>query len=143
MSQHNSQHIIDAYSFTHILHGVAEFFVLGLLFPRVPVAWRLFMAIGIEGGWEIVENSDYVITRYREVTISLNYFGDSIVNSMSDIVCCGLGFLLARRLRFWRSAAVFVMVEVVLILTIHDSLTLNVIQLIHPTQVVQNWQLGK
>ena len=140
MSQHNSQHIIDAYSFTHVLHGMTEFFILGLLFPRVPLAWRLFTTIGIEGCWEMVENTDYVINRYREVTISLNYYGDSIMNSMSDIVCCGLGFLLARWLRFWKSAAVFVLVEVALVLTIHDSLTINVIQLIYPTKTLRTWQ---
>jgi hypothetical protein len=140
MSQHNSQHIIDAYSFTHVLHGMTEFFILALLFPRVPVAWRLFIAVGIEGCWETIENTAYVINRYRDVTISLNYFGDSIANSMSDIACCGLGFFLARWLRFWRSAAVFVLTEVVLILTIHDSLIINVIQLLWPTDVIRVWQ---
>jgi membrane-bound metal-dependent hydrolase YbcI (DUF457 family) len=140
LSQHNSQHIIDAYSFTHVLHGMTEFFILALLFPRVPLAWRLFIAVGVEGCWETIENTAYVINRYREVTISLNYFGDSIVNSLSDITCCALGFLLASRLRFWRSAAVFVLTEVVLILTIHDSLTINVIQLLWPIEGIRQWQ---
>ena len=140
MSQHNSQHVIDAYSFTHVLHGMTEFFILALLFPRVPVARRLFIAICVEGCWEGVENTAYVINRYREVTISLNYFGDSIVNSLSDILCCGLGFLLARALRFWRSAVVFVLTETVLILTIHDSLTINLIQLLCPTETIRHWQ---
>jgi hypothetical protein len=116
------------------------FFILGLLFPRVSVAWRLAMAVGVEGCWEAIENTAYVINRYREVTISLNYFGDSIVNSLSDIVCCACGFLLARWLRFWRSAAVFLLTEVVLILTIHDSLTINVIQLLWPSDTLRDWQ---
>lgn len=140
MSQHNSQHIIDPYSFTHILHGMTEFFLIGLLFPRVPLSWRLLMAVGIEGCWEAIENTAYVINRYREVTISLNYYGDSIVNSMSDIVCCAVGFLLARWLRLWRAVALFVLTEVVLILTIHDSLTINVIQLLWPTEAIRHWQ---
>jgi hypothetical protein len=140
MSQHNSQHIVDPYTFTHVLHGMTEFFIISLLFPRVPLAWKLLLAIGVEGVWEAVENTAYVINRYREVTISLNYFGDSIVNSLSDIVCCGLGFLLARKLRFWRSAVVFLVTEVVLMLTIHDSLMINVIQLIYPTETLRHWQ---
>ena len=73
---HNSQHLIDPYSFTHILHGVVEFFILGLLFPRLPVIWRLVIALFVEGTWEMVENTSYVINRYREATISLNYYGD-------------------------------------------------------------------
>ncbi|HTH50939.1 MAG TPA: DUF2585 family protein, partial [Pyrinomonadaceae bacterium] len=140
MSQHNSQHFIDPYTFTHMLHGMTEFFIIRLLFPRVPLAWSLFLALGVEGCWEAVENTDYVINRYREVTISLNYYGDSIVNSLSDIACCGLGFLLARKLRFWRSAALFVITEIVLMLTIHDSLIINVIQLIYPTETLRHWQ---
>jgi len=140
MSQHNSQHILDPYSFTHVLHGMAEFFIIGLLFPRVSPGWRLCIAVGVEGSWEAVENTAYVINRYREVTISLNYFGDSIVNSLSDVVCCAVGFMLAGWLRFWRSAAVFVVTEAVLILTIHDSLVINVIQLLFPTETVRHWQ---
>src|SRR5437868_6900890 len=110
-SQHNSQHLVDPYSFTHILHGILEFWFLGLIFGRVPVAWRLFMAVAIEGSWEIIENTNYVINRYREATISLDYFGDSIVNSMSDITCCALGFLVAYNLRFWKSLALFLTTE--------------------------------
>ena len=140
MSQHNSQHIIDPYSFTHVLHGMTEFFIIGLLFPRVSLAWRLCIAVGVEGCWEAVENTAYVINRYREVTISLNYFGDSIVNSLSDVVCCAGGFMLASWLRFWRSAAVFVLTEVVLILTIHDSLVINILQLLYPTETLRHWQ---
>ena len=94
-SPHNSQHLIDPYSFTHVLHGILEFWLIGLFFGRLPLAWRLLIALSIESTWEILENSTYVIQRYRDETISLNYFGDSIVNSISDIVCCGLGFVLA------------------------------------------------
>jgi hypothetical protein len=141
-SAHNSQHLVDPYSFTHILHGVAQFWVIGLIFPRMPVAWRMLIAITFEGSWEIAENSTYVINRYREATISLDYFGDSIINSMSDIVCCATGFVIAYRLRFWRSLALFVATEVILILTIRDSLVLNLIMLIYPIDAIKTWQLG-
>lgn len=139
-SQHNSQHLVDPYSFTHILHGVFEFWLLGLVFGRVPVAWRLFMAVVIEGSWEVIENSTYVINRYREATISLNYFGDSVINSLSDITCCGLGFLIAYKLRFWKSLALFLTTEAVLIAWIRDSLLINIVMLIYPLEAIKDWQ---
>jgi hypothetical protein len=141
-STHNSQHIIDPYSFTHVLHGVLEFWLIGLVFPRVPLAWRFFMAIFIESSWEVAENTSYVIQRYREETMSLDYFGDSIINSLADIVCCGLGFLIAYKLRFWKSLALFIATEVILILTIRDSLIINIIMLIWPIEALKNWQVG-
>lgn len=141
-STHNSQHIIDPYSFTHVLHGVLEFWLIGLVFPRVPLAWRFFMAIFIESSWEVAENTSYVIQRYREETMSLDYFGDSIINSLADIVCCGLGFLIAHKLRFWKSLALFIATEVILILTIRDSLIINIIKLIWPIEALKNWQVG-
>jgi len=141
-STHNSQHVIDPYSFTHVLHGVLEFWLIGLIFPRVPLAWRFFMAIFIESSWEVAENTSYVIQRYREETMSLDYFGDSIINSLADIVCCGLGFLIAYKLRFWKSLVLFVATELILILTIRDSLIINIIMLIWPIEALKNWQVG-
>lgn len=141
-STHNSQHIIDPYSFTHVLHGVLEFWLIGLVFRRVPLAWRFFMAIFIESSWEVAENTSYVIQRYREETMSLDYFGDSIINSLADIVCCGLGFFIAYKLRFWKSLALFIATEVILILTIRDSLIINIIMLIWPIEALKNWQVG-
>lgn len=141
-STHNSQHIIDPYSFTHVLHGVLEFWLIGLVFPRVPLAWRFFMAIFIESSWEVAENTSYVIQRYREETMSLDYFGDSIINSLADIVCCGLGFFIAYKLRFWKSLALFIATEVILILTIRDSLIINIIMLTWPIEALKNWQVG-
>lgn len=141
-STHNSQHLIDPYSFTHILHGVLEFWLIGLLFRRVPVVWRLFMAVMIEGSWEIAENSSFVINRYREATISLDYFGDSIINSMSDILCCATGFVIAYKVRFWKSLALFLATETILIVWIRDSLLINIIMLIHPIDAIKVWQMG-
>ena len=139
---HNSQHLIDPYSFTHILHGVLEFWLIGLLFRKMPLAWRMLIAVAIEGSWEIAENSSYVINRYREVTISLDYFGDSIINSISDIVCCATGFVIAYKLKFWRSLVLFIVTETALIFWIHDSLVINLIMLIYPIDALKHWQMG-
>ena len=139
-SQHNSQHVIDPYSFTHVLHGILEFWLIGLVFWKLPMAWRLVLAIFIESTWEVAENTNYVINRYREATISLDYFGDSIINSIADIVCCGLGFGIAYKLRFAWSFALFAATEAILLLTIRDSLVINVIMLIYPLDAIRQWQ---
>ena len=141
-SPHNSQHLIDPYSFTHVLHGILEFWILGLIFRKMPLAWRFVLAIFIESAWEILENTNYMINRYREETISLDYFGDSITNSIADIACCALGFLIAYKLRFWKSLAVFVATEVILLLTIRDSLIINIIMLIYPLEAIKAWQMA-
>lgn len=141
-STHNSQHVIDPYSFTHILHGILEFWLIGLIFKKMPVAWRLVIAVSIESSWEIAENSSYIINRYREATISLDYFGDSIINSISDILCCAAGFVIAYKIRFWRSLILFVATELVLIFCIRDSLIINIIMLIYPIEAIKTWQIG-
>jgi hypothetical protein len=141
-SKHNSQHLADPYSFTHILHGVLEFWLIGLVFSRLPIAWRLLIAVVIESCWEIAENSSFVINRYREATISLDYFGDSIINSISDIFCCATGFVIAYKLGFWRSLLFFILTEITLIFWIHDSLIINIIMLVHPIDSLKHWQMG-
>jgi hypothetical protein len=141
-SRHNSQHLVDPYSFTHFLHGILEFWLIGLIFRKIPLAWRFVIAIFIESSWEVVENTNYVINRYREATISLDYFGDSIANSFFDIVFCGLGFLIAYKIGRWWSLAVFVFMEIVLLFWIRDSLMLNILMLIWPVDGVKQWQMG-
>ncbi|MBX3281790.1 MAG: DUF2585 family protein [Acidobacteria bacterium] len=141
-STHNSQHLLDPYSFTHMLHGVAEFWILFLLFGKVPVRWRFVIAVAIEACWEIAENSTFVIERYRAATISLDYFGDSILNSLSDITFCATGFVVASKLRFWRSLILFATTETILVLTIHDSLLINILMLLYPIDAVKHWQMG-
>lgn len=139
-SGHNSQHIVDPYSFTHVLHGVLEFWLIGLIFRKMPLAWRLVLAVFVESAWEIAENSSHVINRYRAETISLDYFGDSIINSMADITCCALGFYIAYKLKFWKSLALFLLTETILLLTIRDSLIVNIIMLVHPVEAIKAWQ---
>lgn len=141
-STHNSQHVVDPYSFTHVLHGVLEFWLIGLIFRRMPLAWRLVLAVAVESSWEVAENSSYIINRYREETISLDYFGDSIINSIADILCCASGFVIAYYLRFWRSLFLFVVTEAVLIMTIKDSLIINIIMLIWPVDAIKAWQIS-
>ena len=141
-SADNSQHLLDPYSFTHVLHGLVFYGVLAWAFPRLAVAWRLALAISLEALWEIVENSAFVIQRYREATLALGYEGDTIVNALGDLLCCGIGVLLARQLGFRRSLALFVVTELVLIVWIRDSLLLNIVMLLHPFEAIKAWQLG-
>jgi hypothetical protein len=99
-------------------------------------------AVGIEAGWEVVENTKMVIERYRETTISLGYYGDSILNSLADIGACAFGYLLALWLPVWFSFAIFCTVEAVLLWWIRDSLLLNILMLIWPSEAVKDWQMG-
>jgi len=139
-SSDNSQHLSDPYSFTHVLHGFLLCGLLALVAPRLSAVWQLWLAVSIEAVWEVVENSEFVIRRYREQTAALGYHGDTIVNSLGDILVCGLGFMLAHRLGFRRAFALFVLTEVTLALWIRDNLTLNVLMLIYPIEAVKEWQ---
>jgi len=140
---HNSQHLFDPYSFTHVLHGIGFCGLLYLIFRRkISLAWLLFIAVFAESAWEVLENSNAVIERYRAATISLEYFGDSVANSFGDVLCCIAGFFIAHKLAFWRSLTLFVLTEIVLIFWIHDSLLINIIVLIHPIEAIKTWQTG-
>ncbi len=142
-SSHNSQHLLDPYSFTHVLHGVIFCGLLKRLFPRWQPIWRLLAAVVVECLWEIVENTDFIINRYREATMSLDYFGDSVINSLGDILTCTLGFLLARRIGIWRSVVFFLVTEVILLFWIRDNLFLNIVMLVHPFDAIKAWQMGQ
>ena len=139
-SSHTSQHLFDPYSFTHVLHGVLFFWVAGLIFWRIAVEWRFLIALAVEAGWEILENSNYIIQQYRENTASLDYFGDSIANSVGDVMACSVGFWIAMKVGWWRSLLFFLLVESTLLFWIRDSLLLNVLMLIHPLDAVKAWQ---
>jgi uncharacterized protein DUF2585 len=139
-SSDNSQHLLDPYSFTHVLHGFLFCGLIALIAPRLRRAWQLWLAISLEAVWEVVENSRFVIDRYREETAALGYQGDTIVNSLADILLCGVGFVLARRLGFRRTVALFVLTEAALAIWIRDNLSLNVLMLIYPIEAVKEWQ---
>jgi len=141
-SAENSQQLTDWYTFTHVVHGLLFYGALSLLLPRQPIAVRLLLALGVEGAWEVIENTPAVIERYRAATISLDYYGDSILNSLGDIAAMAFGFWLAARLPVWSSIACVVAVEVTLAFLIRDNLTLNILMLLHPIDAIRKWQLG-
>src|SRR5215212_5702381 len=141
-SSHTSQHLLDPYTFTHILHGILAFWLARLLFRRLWPYWQLAIAAGVEASWELLENSNFIIEKYRENTAALDYFGVSIANSIGDLAACTFGFWVASKLGAWRSLAFFFAVEIFLLLWIRDSLLLNILMLIAPLDWIKAWQAG-
>jgi Protein of unknown function (DUF2585) len=138
----NSQQITDWYSFSHIIHGIGFYFLLWLIFPRAPVALRFALAVGLEAGWEILENTPFIIDRYRQQALANGYFGDSVLNSVCDTLMAMAGFVFARRAPVWASVALAIVLEAFVGFMIRDNLTLNIIQLIYPVGAIGRWQAG-
>ncbi len=139
-SPETSQQLFDPYSFTHVLHGLALYGLLAWGASKFALRWRFFLAILIESLWEIIENTSLVIQRYRDMTAALGYQGDTIVNSLGDILACGVGYWLASALGWRRSLVLFIVIEATLLIVIRDSLVLNIMMLIFRLDGIKAWQ---
>lgn len=138
----NSQHLTDWYTFSHIIHGFAFYLLLWLLFPRLHWGWRLVLALAVEVGWEILENTPMVIEHYRKQALAQGYVGDSILNSVSDSVAAIAGYLLARVSPFWLVVVLVFAMELYVGYMIRDGLALNIINLLYPSEAIAAWQSG-
>jgi hypothetical protein len=142
-SSENSQHLSDWYTPSHVIHGFAFYFILWAIFrKRLPLGLLLVLAVIVEAAWEIFENTDMVINRYREVTISLDYYGDSIINSVADQLAMAAGFFLAWKLPVKATIFLALLMEAFVGYSIRDNLTLNVIMLVYPLDAIREWQAG-
>jgi len=138
----NSQHLFDPYTFTHVVHGFLFLGLVYLIWPRLGAMWQFTIALSAEMIWETIENSTFIIERYRTETISIGYVGDTILNSFGDIFACVVGIVLARRLGFTRTFVLACIIEAVLLVTIRDNLLLNIIMLFFPMESIRAWQSG-
>jgi len=141
-SAENSQHLTDWYTPSHVIHGMAFYGILWLVARRLSVQSRMVVAVLIEATWEVFENTPFVIDRYRAATIALDYYGDSVLNSMADIAAMLGGFAIARWLPVRATVAAIAVMELAVLLVIRDNLTLNIVMLLHPFEAIKQWQLG-
>jgi hypothetical protein len=142
-SSHTSQHLFDPYSLSHVQHGLVFYWALVWLAPRSTWQTRLVAATAIEASWEMIENSTFVINRYRDATAALGYAGDSVVNVLGDVLSCILGTAIASRLGWRGSIALFATIEIAMLLLIRDSLLLNVLMLFYPVEWIKAWQMAQ
>ncbi len=141
-SSDTSQMLADPYSFTHVIHGIIFYAILWCFASRMPLQGRFMIALLIEVAWEVFENTPFVIDRYRAATASLDYTGDSVLNSFGDVLSSVVGFYLAARLPWKWTLALAIVIELVLLVTIRDNLTLNVLMILFPIEAIKRWQAG-
>jgi hypothetical protein len=143
VSAENSQHIFDWYTPSHLIHGFLFYALFWLIMPRASFGARLIAAVLLEASWEVIENTDFVINHYRETTVSLDYYGDSVLNSVSDILFMVAGFFLAAWLPVWVTVLLAIALEVFVGVMVRDGLTLNVIMFVWPSEAILQWQQGR
>ena len=137
-----SQMLADWYSLSHIVHGLLFYAGLWLVARRWPAEWRFVAALADRSGWEVIENTPFVIDRYRETTAALGYTGDSVINSLSDIADDGPRLPARPQAPLWASVALLVALELIPLFVIRDNLTLNIWNLLAPNAAVAAWQAG-
>ncbi len=137
-----SQHLFDPYTLSHVLHGIIFYWLLWPLASKFSLPWRNMTALALEIGWELLENSAWVIERYRQQTAALDYFGDSVINSMGDVAAAVIGFAFAACYSWKASVIVFFVFELGMLLLARDNLTLNVLMLFFPIEAIKLWQLN-
>lgn len=141
-TNHCSRHLADAYTLTHFSHGLIFYAVFAWLLPKWSIGWRLCASIALAAAWEVFENSSFVINRYRDNTMSVEYLGDSVINSLGDILACVLGFYFARRFGMLAALLAFIAIEVALMLAIRDNLTVGTLMLAWPIEFIKEWQMA-
>lgn len=140
LSPENSQQLSDWYTFSHVIHGILFYWLLGKLFPQLHVRTRLVLSLGVEVGWELIENTPWLIEHYRQQALAQGYVGDSILNSLSDSVAMAVGYVAAWRLPVWVVVCAAILFEGLSLYFIRDSLALNIINLLHPIPALNAWQ---
>jgi Protein of unknown function (DUF2585) len=140
--KHTSQHLFDPYTFTHVQHAFIFLWPVQWLFKRMSWPWQMWLVLAIEAAWEVLENTQWVIDRYRNATAAHGYTGDTVVNCVGDLLACWLGIMLVKWLGWRVTWILFVIIEVLLIVTIRDSLLLNILMLFFPIQALKQWQMG-
>ncbi len=136
-----SQHFADWYTYSHVLHGVIFYWILWAIFcGRLSVAARLVIAMLMEAAWEIFENTSFIIERYRAQTVSRTYTGDSVINSVGDMLATLFGFLVTARLPVWLTVVLLIATEITMLVLLRDNLILNIIMLVYPLEAIRQWQ---
>lgn len=139
----NSQQLTDWYTPSHIIHGLLFSLGLKALFPRLSLVKAFAIALCLEITWELIENSPPMIARYRQQALAQGYSGDSILNSVSDVLACTTGFFVARAIPVKFTLALILAAELFTGYMIRDNLSLNIIQLVHPVAALSHWQTAR
>ena len=87
-----------------------------------------------------MENTPWIINKYREQALAQGYTGDSIINSVMDSAAMIAGFVLARRWPLWIVVVLGIGMELYVGWMIRDNLTFNVLGFVHQFDFIREWQ---